>query len=96
MVIIPAVFDLIGTALAKVGLMYTSVSVYQLIRSSVIIFCAIFNIFLLKKKIRGQCDCPCLSLVPHVFIGCSAAFMWLGIFAITVSMVHATLRSGQD
>jgi len=53
MVIIPAIFDLIGTALAKVGLMYTSVSVYQLIRSSVIIFCALFNIFLLKKTIRA-------------------------------------------
>jgi len=53
MVILPAIFDLIGTALAKVGLMYTSVSVYQLIRSSVIVFCAIFNIFLLKKTIRA-------------------------------------------
>ena len=73
MVILPAIFDLVGTALAKVGLMYTSVSVYQLIRSSVIVFCAIFNIFLLKKTIR--------------------AYMWLGIFAITVAMVLISASS---
>jgi len=53
MVIIPAVFDLIATALAKVGLMYTSTSVYQLVRSSVIIFTALFNILLLKKTVRS-------------------------------------------
>lgn len=29
LVLIPALFDLIGTALAKVGLLYTTVSVYQ-------------------------------------------------------------------
>jgi len=51
MLILPATFDLIGTALAKVGLMYTSVSVYQLVRSSVIVFCALFNVTLLGKKV---------------------------------------------
>jgi hypothetical protein len=36
LVLIPALFDLIGTALAKVGLLYTTVSVYQVRRQSLL------------------------------------------------------------
>ena len=32
--------------------MYCSVSVYQLVRSSVIVFCALFNVTLLGKTVR--------------------------------------------
>ena len=39
LLMIPAVFDLVGTALAKCGLLFVNVSVYQLVRCSVIVIC---------------------------------------------------------
>ena len=41
LLLVPAFFDLAGTALAKVGLMHCSVSVYQLVRCTVIVFTSI-------------------------------------------------------
>ena len=37
LLVIPSCFDLLGTALASIGLLFTTVSVYQLVRCSVII-----------------------------------------------------------
>ena len=48
---IPASFDLVGTALAKVGLMYCTVSVYQLVRCTVIIITALLKVFALKERL---------------------------------------------
>jgi len=45
---IPSSFDLLGTALASIGLLFTTVSIYQLVRCSVIIVCA-----LLKGTVLG-------------------------------------------
>ena len=39
LLMIPALFDLVGTALAKCGLLFVNVSVYQLVRCSVIVIC---------------------------------------------------------
>lgn len=57
LLIVPALFDLIGTALAKVGLMYCDVSTYQLVRCTVIVFTAI------AKQCLGQ------RLPAHVWAG---------------------------
>jgi drug/metabolite transporter (DMT)-like permease len=48
---IPACFDLAGTALAGVGLLYTTVSVYQLVRCTVIIVTAILRYTVLKHRV---------------------------------------------
>lgn len=49
---IPTVFDLFGTALAKIGLLYCTVSVYQLVRCTVIIITAILKAFVLKDHLE--------------------------------------------
>ena len=59
LLLVPAVFDLLGTALAKVGLMYCDVSTYQLVRCTVIVFTAI------AKQCLGQ------RLPLHVWAGVS-------------------------
>ena len=40
----PAVTDLLGTTCAMIGLVYVKVSVYQLVRASVIVFVAVYRV----------------------------------------------------
>lgn len=51
LLVIPAVFDLLGTALSSIGLLFTTVSVYQLLRCSVIIVTAILKTTVLGHKL---------------------------------------------
>jgi len=53
LLIIPAIFDLVGTALGKMGLMFVTVSLYQLVRCSVIIIVALLKVFVLKHKLSS-------------------------------------------
>ena len=46
LMMIPAAFDTIGTVLAKIGLMYVTVSIFQLVRASLLIFVAVAKYFL--------------------------------------------------
>lgn len=50
---VPAAFDLIATFLANVGLMYVTVSVFQLMKCTVIIFVAILKAFVLKDRVSS-------------------------------------------
>jgi len=49
--LIPSAFDLLGSALSTIGLLYTSMSVYQLFRCSVIIVTAFLKRFVLKHHL---------------------------------------------
>ncbi|CCI42625.1 unnamed protein product [Albugo candida] len=49
----PALFDLIATWFANIGLMYVTVSVFQLLKCTVIIFVALLKVFMLKDKLHG-------------------------------------------
>jgi len=51
--IIPACFDLLGTILSGIGLLYTTVSVYQLVRCTVIIITAFLKVVVLGESLRG-------------------------------------------
>eukprot|EP00511_Aplanochytrium_stocchinoi_P001376 CAMPEP_0204836982 /NCGR_PEP_ID=MMETSP1346-20131115/26788_1 /ASSEMBLY_ACC=CAM_ASM_000771 /TAXON_ID=215587 /ORGANISM="Aplanochytrium stocchinoi, Strain GSBS06" /LENGTH=400 /DNA_ID=CAMNT_0051972157 /DNA_START=181 /DNA_END=1384 /DNA_ORIENTATION=- len=51
---IPSVFDLVATALANIGLVMINVSVYQLMKCTVIIFVAIFKSRLLGVKLENN------------------------------------------
>ena len=42
---IPSIFDLIGTNLAQIGLLYTTVSYYQLLRCTVIVVTALLKVY---------------------------------------------------
>mmetsp|Transcript_14660 Transcript_14660/g.38873 ORF Transcript_14660/g.38873 Transcript_14660/m.38873 type:complete len:399 (+) Transcript_14660:62-1258(+) len=69
MVMVPAVFDLMATALCCVGMLYIPASVWQMLRGSSIVFCAVLSIAFLKRKMYafnwiglGMC-CAGVSLV---------------------------------
>ena len=49
---VPTIFDLIATTLAGIGLLWTSVSVYQMLRGALMAFGALFSICFLKKKLK--------------------------------------------
>jgi len=50
LVAIPAAFDLVATALCCIGIMYIPASVWQMLRGSALIFCALLSVFFLKRK----------------------------------------------
>mmetsp|Transcript_10090 Transcript_10090/g.15285 ORF Transcript_10090/g.15285 Transcript_10090/m.15285 type:complete len:456 (+) Transcript_10090:88-1455(+) len=50
--IIPALFDLVATALCMFGLRYVNVSIYQMLRGGAIVFVAILKHFVLQDKLR--------------------------------------------
>lgn len=53
MLALPAAFDLVATFLANVGLMYVTVSVFQLMKCVVIVFVAVLKVTVLKDRLRG-------------------------------------------
>ncbi|OQR82081.1 Drug/Metabolite Transporter (DMT) Superfamily [Thraustotheca clavata] len=50
---LPAAFDLIATYLANLGLLYVTVSVFQLLKCTVIVFVALLKVLVLKDRLRG-------------------------------------------
>jgi drug/metabolite transporter (DMT)-like permease len=50
LVAIPAGLDLLATACSCIGIMYIPASVWQMLKGSALIFCAILSIFFLKRK----------------------------------------------
>lgn len=51
MIAIPTSFDLIATVLMSIGLLYVTVSIYQMMRGAELIFAAIFSVLFLGKKL---------------------------------------------
>jgi len=50
LVSIPAGLDLLATACSCIGIMYIPASVWQMLKGSALVFCAILSIFFLKRK----------------------------------------------
>ncbi|EEY70382.1 uncharacterized protein PITG_05784 [Phytophthora infestans T30-4] len=50
---LPAAFDLLATFVANIGLLYVTVSVFQLMKCTVIIFVALLKVFVLKDRLRS-------------------------------------------
>ena len=73
--IIPSVFDLFATALCMFGLLHVSVSIYQMLRGSAIIFVAILKEFVLKDKLRTYMWVGVFwNVVSIVLVGMTAMF----------------------
>eukprot|EP00298_Acanthocystis_sp_HF-20_P010478 c18876_g1_i1.p1 GENE.c18876_g1_i1~~c18876_g1_i1.p1 ORF type:complete len:439 (+),score=162.51 c18876_g1_i1:78-1394(+) len=49
--LLPSLCDVGGTTLSGIGLLFTSASVFQMLRGSIILFTATFSIFFLKRKV---------------------------------------------
>jgi drug/metabolite transporter (DMT)-like permease len=67
LIAIPAILDLLATALCFVGILYNSASVFQMLRGSMIIFSALLSVLFLRKRLHayhwagvGLC---CLAIV---------------------------------
>ncbi|GMF26234.1 unnamed protein product [Phytophthora lilii] len=50
---LPAAFDLTATFVANLGLLYITVSVFQLMKCTVIVFVALLKVFVLKESLHG-------------------------------------------
>merc|ERR1719158_2038699 len=50
---IPAVFDILATALCNMGFLYIPASVWQLLRGAMMVFAAIFAVVFLGRKLHG-------------------------------------------
>ncbi|KAE9044551.1 hypothetical protein PR003_g1957 [Phytophthora rubi] len=50
---LPAAFDLLATFVANLGLLYITVSVFQLMKCTVIVFVALLKVFVLKDRLRS-------------------------------------------
>jgi len=50
LVAIPAFFDLLATAFCCIGIMYIPASVWQMLRGSALVFCALLSVCFLKRK----------------------------------------------
>ena len=53
LIAVPAILDLVATALCFVGILYNSASVFQMLRGSMIIFSAILSGLFLNKKLHA-------------------------------------------
>ena len=51
--ILPAFCDVGGTTLSGIGLLFTSASVFQMLRGSIIVFTALLSVIFLKRKLWG-------------------------------------------
>eukprot|EP00189_Rhodosorus_marinus_P012175 CAMPEP_0184739226 /NCGR_PEP_ID=MMETSP0315-20130426/2053_1 /TAXON_ID=101924 /ORGANISM="Rhodosorus marinus, Strain UTEX LB 2760" /LENGTH=433 /DNA_ID=CAMNT_0027207797 /DNA_START=172 /DNA_END=1473 /DNA_ORIENTATION=+ len=51
LIIVPTAFDLLATGCGTTGLLYTTVSVYQMLRGAQLIFTALLSIIFLKKRL---------------------------------------------
>ncbi|KAL7717183.1 EamA domain-containing protein [Entamoeba marina] len=72
-VMIPATFDLIASTIMTFGLIWTPVSVFQMLRGSMIIFSSILSRIFIGKKVRwGQILGITVSFIALVMVGTSA------------------------
>eukprot|EP00752_Nemacystus_decipiens_P007702 g6885.t1 len=51
--VVPSVFDLAGTSMAQIGLLFTTVSYYQLLRCTVIVVTAFLKAFVLHQRLAA-------------------------------------------
>ena len=73
LLVIPAVFDVISSAFGNFGLLYTSSSIYQVMKCTVIIFTAILKVTVLRHKLTHYMWWGVvINMVAMVIVGLSA------------------------
>jgi drug/metabolite transporter (DMT)-like permease len=71
--LVPAICDLGGTTVSGIGLLFTSASVFQMLRGSIIFFTAIFSVLFLNRKLQTFHWCGMgLTVVGVTMIGLSS------------------------
>lgn len=73
---IPSAFDLFASTLMTFGLIYINVSIFQMLRGSMVIFSAILTIIFLKKKIPCyRWFSICITIIALVMIGFAGIYI---------------------
>lgn len=76
---IPSFFDMLGTTLSTLGLLYTSVSIYQLSRCSVIVVTAFFKLVILHHRLTpNMLTGVGINTFAMIIVGASALFFGNG------------------
>uniref|UniRef100_A0A7S1NDH9 EamA domain-containing protein n=1 Tax=Eutreptiella gymnastica TaxID=73025 RepID=A0A7S1NDH9_9EUGL len=71
-VFIPAVADLLATGLMLSGLVFTSCSVYQMLRGAEVVFCAIMSVVFLKHELDWYMKAGIvLTVIGVTLVGCA-------------------------
>lgn len=65
---LPATCDIIGTTLMNVGLLLVPVSIYQMIRGSIVLFVGSFSIIFLKRSLTTKQWAGLLAVTAGVFV----------------------------
>jgi drug/metabolite transporter (DMT)-like permease len=69
---VPALFDMAATVIMTYGLLFIDVSIMQMLRGAMVVFCSFFNIWCLKRKIRPyQWVAVCCTSCALVLVGVS-------------------------
>ena len=69
---VPALFDMAATVIMTYGLLFIDVSIMQMLRGAMVIFCSFFNIWCLKRKIRPyQWVAVCCTTTALILVGVS-------------------------
>ncbi|KAF4671518.1 hypothetical protein FOL47_001501 [Perkinsus chesapeaki] len=72
-VAIPSMFDLLGSSFQAIGLVYTPVSVFQMLKGSILIFSAALSVlFLHRKMYRHNWAGVIICVIALVFVGLSS------------------------
>eukprot|EP00727_Mastigamoeba_balamuthi_P013153 m51a1_g8460 hypothetical protein (420) ;mRNA; r:425930-427468 len=72
---IPAFLDLLGTSISSIGLLYTSASVWQMLRGSIIVFSCILSTIILKRKTPAyRWFAVAITICGLVLVGLSSVF----------------------
>eukprot|EP00667_Euglena_gracilis_P008081 EG_transcript_8175 len=73
LVIIPAIADLAATGLLFTGLVFTTASVYQMLRGAQVIFCCILSVMFLKRKLDWYMKAGVVIIVLGIsLVGCAS------------------------
>jgi len=72
---VPTFFDLLGTSLGGIGLVYCAPSIWQMLRGSIILFTGLLSWIFLKRPLKPyQMFAICFTFVGLVAVGCSSYF----------------------
>ncbi|EER06373.1 conserved hypothetical protein [Perkinsus marinus ATCC 50983] len=72
-VAIPSLFDLLGSSFQAIGLVYTPVSVFQMLKGSILIFSAALSVlFLHRKMYRHNWAGVIICVIALIFVGMSS------------------------
>eukprot|EP00397_Hematodinium_sp_SG-2012_P017606 GEMP01018012.1.p1 GENE.GEMP01018012.1~~GEMP01018012.1.p1 ORF type:complete len:402 (+),score=61.52 GEMP01018012.1:150-1355(+) len=82
-VFFPSMCDLLGTSLQQIGLIYIDLSVYQMLKGSILLFSAILSVIFLKRRLRT-----------HNWIGLAVSCVALAIVGIS-SVWSRTAKAAQ-